>query len=57
MRLFCSLEKPVVPMTIFFFNFFAKFKISKQALGLEKSMIMSVFLNASILFLKAGDSD
>ena len=41
--------KPVVPMITFFFNFFAKFKISIEDLGLEKSMIMSVFLNASRL--------
>jgi len=44
------LVKPVVPMTIFFFNFLAKFKISIEDFGLEKSMITSVFLKASRLF-------
>ena len=36
-------------MITFFFNFFAKFKISIVDLGLEKSIITSVFLNASKL--------
>jgi len=43
--------KPVVPIITFFFNFLAKFKISIEDFGLEKSMITSVFLKASKLLL------
>jgi hypothetical protein len=41
---------PLRPIITFFFNFFAKFKISIEDLGLEKSMITSVFSNAFALF-------
>jgi len=40
------LEKPVVPITTRFFSLEAIFKISKVHLGIEKSIITFVFLNA-----------
>ena len=42
----CFLVKPVVPMTIFFFNLVAKFNISIVDFGVEKSIMTSVFSKA-----------
>ena len=41
------LENPVVPITTLLFNFEAILRISKVHLGIVKSIITSVFLNAS----------
>jgi hypothetical protein len=43
----CFLLKPVVPIITFFFNLVAKFKISIEDFGVEKSIMTSVFLKAS----------
>ena len=44
-------EKPVVPITTLFFSLEAIFKISSVHLGTVKSIIIFVFLKASILLV------
>ena len=44
------LENPVVPITTLFLNFEAIFRISKVHLGIVKSIITFVFLNALLEF-------
>ena len=44
------LEKPVVPITTFFFNFEAIFSTSKVHFGTVKSIITFAFLNAFFEF-------
>ena len=47
------LVNPVVPITTLFFNLDAIFRISKVQFGTVKSIITSVFLKASSVFISS----